>query len=441
MLTSKAWLRRFARKSSALGAMVVLTGSVLTVLGTAQAAHAAVDQTMTINFTCTGGAFAGTTNVQAKITTPDAVASATTSFPVKWDFVSLKPTKELAAQTKIEIEGDLTVTGGTPAALAIDQNMTLTTAASANANITVPQKSETVTPSGATVTVAPPAAGTLGVMLRTVAATGTAEEETTCNVTSATPTNLITTTSGGGGGGTGTDVIDYKCTGPTASDVQNVQIKVELTAPTDAKVGSQFTIKWKGTYTAGKELKGPATGTLGAKIFAYATLTGITGLTSATGDGTTGTVTANQPITLPAAGIDLKSTASAAGTATMKAGAVNFGANSTGGTEPKIQCEVQTANPKTWTFTVAAATGNNPTPTPTPTPTTPRPTTTKTVVVTETPKTPIGKVTKTPKAGAETGGGGEMGPDGRNFVMAGTAMILAAGVGGLMMRRRRSVRG
>ncbi|MEV1167040.1 hypothetical protein [Nonomuraea sp. NPDC049784] len=52
--------------------------------------------------------------------------------------------------------------------------------------------------------------------------------------------------------------------------------------------------------------------------------------------------------------------------------------------------------------------------------------------------TPSSKTSKskTPKAGADTGEGGEMGPDGRLFILTGTALIAAAAVGGLIMRRR-----
>ncbi|TMR23201.1 hypothetical protein ETD86_08835 [Nonomuraea turkmeniaca] len=48
---------------------------------------------------------------------------------------------------------------------------------------------------------------------------------------------------------------------------------------------------------------------------------------------------------------------------------------------------------------------------------------------------------KTPKAGADTGAGGEMGPDGRMFILTGTALVAAAAVGGLVMRRRNATRG
>ncbi|WP_405144494.1 hypothetical protein OG589_42105 [Sphaerisporangium sp. NBC_01403] len=97
------------------------------------------------------------------------------------------------------------------------------------------------------------------------------------------------------------------------------------------------------------------------------------------------------------------------------------------------------------TFTVApsaAATSPTPTPseTPTPTPTATTPKPTHTVYETVTNK-PSQQVTRKPGGGAATGGGGDVGPDGRMFVMAGTVLVLGAGVGGLMMRRRRPNRG
>ncbi|MFG1877852.1 hypothetical protein ACGFIV_23655 [Sphaerisporangium sp. NPDC049003] len=54
---------------------------------------------------------------------------------------------------------------------------------------------------------------------------------------------------------------------------------------------------------------------------------------------------------------------------------------------------------------------------------------------------PSQQVTKKPGGGAATGGGGDAGPDGRTFVLVGTVLVFGAGVGGLMMRRRRPNRG
>ncbi|GAA3846874.1 hypothetical protein GCM10022226_83140 [Sphaerisporangium flaviroseum] len=45
------------------------------------------------------------------------------------------------------------------------------------------------------------------------------------------------------------------------------------------------------------------------------------------------------------------------------------------------------------------------------------------------------KVTKTPLGAAETGGGGQAGPDGRVFVVTGFLLTLAAATG-LLLRRR-----
>ncbi|WP_433222525.1 hypothetical protein [Microtetraspora malaysiensis] len=47
------------------------------------------------------------------------------------------------------------------------------------------------------------------------------------------------------------------------------------------------------------------------------------------------------------------------------------------------------------------------------------------------------QVKKTPGGGAATGGGADAGPDGRMFVLTGTALVLAAAAGGLVLRARR----
>ncbi|GAA0947767.1 hypothetical protein [Nonomuraea longicatena] len=93
--------------------------------------------------------------------------------------------------------------------------------------------------------------------------------------------------------------------------------------------------------------------------------------------------------------------------------------------------------------TTPTPTATTPTPTPTTptaTPTTARPTKTTTVIVTETPAGG-GKVRKTPKDGADTGAGGDMGPDGRMFILSGALLIMAAGAGGLILRRRNISKG
>jgi hypothetical protein len=56
-------------------------------------------------------------------------------------------------------------------------------------------------------------------------------------------------------------------------------------------------------------------------------------------------------------------------------------------------------------------------------------------------KTPTQRSSRTPKAGADTGAGGEAGPDGRMFMVTGSLLIIAAGAGGLFLRRRSVTRG
>ncbi|MEU6730774.1 hypothetical protein ABZ917_44295 [Nonomuraea wenchangensis] len=107
---------------------------------------------------------------------------------------------------------------------------------------------------------------------------------------------------------------------------------------------------------------------------------------------------------------------------------------------PSAQFVVTTGG--TGTPTGTPTTTGTGTPTPTPTTSTPRPTKTTTEIVTVTPSSKQStRKSQTPKAGADTGLGGTMGPDGRTFILAGTALIGAAAVGGLLMRRRNATRG
>lgn len=452
MLTSKA-RRRLAHKTSAWGiasTLVFVAGSVLTSATPAQAAaKVAADQTIT--YDCAVGAFEASTTVTLKVTPPTSVEPSKTG-QVTWTLpTTLKAARELAIGTKVEIKNTLTVTGGgTPASLVGASSHTLTTAVAAGA---------VYTPSPATVTAtvtAPSTAGTMTLSPGTAQTTkslqlvvtppsGTATT-TDCTLKSASPATISIPVQTGGGTGTSTEV-EYTCVqGTDTSAAQDVSINVTLTMPTSAKTNEQFSIGWSGSYVSGEELKAPTTGTLSAKIFPYAVLTGISGLTSATGEGATGTITAGAIIPLPASSVAMKSTASTTGTVTVKPGDINFGANAASGTNPMIKCTVQNASElKSYTFSVASGNGSSSTPTPTPTPTptttTPRPTKTHTVIVTKTPVGGNGKVTKTPKAGADTGGGGDMGPDGRMFILTGSLLILAAGAGGLVMRRRTLNRG
>ncbi|MFI6320876.1 hypothetical protein ACIBG8_25285 [Nonomuraea sp. NPDC050556] len=428
MLTSKVWRQRLAKKSSALGiasTLVLFVGATLTT----SPAHAATKQ---FAYTCSGGPFTNT-SISVGITAPDTTPSTSGStFDATFNIptLTIAQTSIPTAATSVQVTGTLTVTGGTVSDTGVKTGAAVAAQATSAPAGDAKYKVAVTTGQTGKVTLKP---GELKLGLLS-----NPSLVTTCTTTS---TETVDVTIGTGGGTGTVTAVEYVCvTGSDTATQQYVTINTTLTMPTSAKVGEAFSIGWTGTYVAGEELKAPSTGTLAAKIFPYATLTGITGLTSATGEGATGTITAGQIIPLPTTSVSMKATASAAGTVTVKPGTINFGSTASTGTTPAIKCEVDNASElKTYTFTVSAA---NSTSTPTVTPTTPKPTTTRTVVVTKTPvqPKPSGKVTKTPKAGAETGGGGDMGPDGRTFILVGSLLIMAAGAGGLFLRRRTAQR-
>ncbi len=245
-----------------------------------------------------------------------------------------------------------------------------------------------------------------------------------------------------------TNIVQYKC--ESAEDVEYISVQVEMTMPTNAQTGAQMTIGWRGTYVDGSQLAAPAGGLNNAKLYAYASISGLTGLTSATGVGqlSSANIPAGQPVPLPTGTVELKTTANNAGTATVKPAAINFGPSPS---ERVIECEVQ--NPdglRTYTLTVGQGTGTTPSPSPTATNTTPGPTTTATatatVTTTATEPEPTtdddgkGGVVKTPAGSAATGGGGEAGPDARLITLTGLVLMLT-GVTGLIWRQRRVRRG
>lgn len=433
MLKSQAWRHR-ARKTSALGfasTLVVFAGAVLGLSSPAQAAAAA---SLKVTYDCTGGALADTVDVT--VTAPTSVEPSKPAT-IEWAFAPITVSEALPLGETVTVKGaDLTVQGATQTTIEGSGNGT-SPAVSVGQNYTPPKMTATVNVGstvGGNLVLTPVSMATSELLTFTVG-----DVKTTCTYESASPANISVPIQAGSGNGNLTDLVQYRCVGPETTNVQNVEIKVTLTMPTSAAVNQQMIIKWRGVYTQGKELKAPATGqTISPKIFAYASLTGITNLTSATGEGTTGTIVANQPIPLPTQDIELKTTSTTAGTATVKPAAVNFGANSaTGniGNTPSIQCAVQNASSlKTYTLTVGNST---PSPTPTATTTSPRPTLTTTATVTVTPSSATStRSSRTPKAGADTGAGGMAGPDGRTFILTGTALIAAAAVGGLVMRRR-----
>jgi hypothetical protein len=242
----------------------------------------------------------------------------------------------------------------------------------------------------------------------------------------------------------GTDVVEYQCTATGVAEKQDIKVKVELTMPADATTGTQMTIGWHGTYADGTGLRVPATGLAGGtKLYAYASISGLARLTSATGVSEPVTLSAGQIIPLPTAMVSMKTTSSNAGTATVKPAAINFG---TRPTEPSIRCKVQNAAAlTTYPLTVASADGRptdsvpvTPSPQPTgsvPVTSSPQPTHTVTATVTRASADGNGKTVKTPSGGAATGGGGESGPDGRVLILTGFLLTLAAATG-LLLRRR-----
>ncbi|MEV0227898.1 hypothetical protein [Nonomuraea sp. NPDC050786] len=406
-----------------MGTLVVFVGSIFLV-STPTAASAAV--TKQFSYTCQGTLLSATSQtISVGLSAPDTV-TAGASFDLTVNIPALTLAAAPTAATTLQVSATLTPSTGT-----VDTGQK--TGASVTTSTSVPAKEVTykvTVPTGTTsnVTVKP------GQLMLSLASS--VNTSATCTTTSTESLSVPIGT--GGGNGSGEEIVKYDC-GVDSFTGQDVEIKVELTMPTSAKVGEQFIIKWKGTYTQGKELKAPTTGqTISPKIFPYASLTGISGLTSATGEGSTGTITAGGIITLPTTQIDLKTTANTAGTATVKPGKINFGSNASTGNQPAIECTVENESAlKTYTLTVSSSTASpTPTPTPTPTTTSPKPTKTSTHTVTITPSSKKTTKSKTPKAGADTGGGGEMGPDGRLFILTGTALIAAAAVGGLIMRRR-----
>ncbi|MEQ4714904.1 hypothetical protein [Nonomuraea sp. B19D2] len=439
---SQAW-RRLAQKTSAVGLVSTLVLFVGSVLALSSPAQAAADKTMEVTYTCAaGGAFAAT-DVKVTITAPDTVAPSQTA-DIKWTLPPFSATSSLVANTQVAIQGDLTVGGGgTPTALQKVHTGTVAAAgqtytpspATMSATVTAPS-------TGGPITISPGTVSTTKGLKLTATPPGGQASVTECTYKSATPTSLSIAVQTGGGGGNGTDIVAYKCTlasnGGDADYPADVDIKVAMTTPTSASANADASITWTGTIQDTRDpLKAP-TGfpTNSPKIFVTikASGAGVPSSPSPTGEGTLNNVTIGQDITqLPSVTIKVKPTTT--GTVTLTPGDLAFGASST---SPFIKCAAPTSGLKTFTFQVGSST--SPSPSPTPTTTSPKPTKTSTHTVTVTPSSKKTTRSKTPKAGADTGGGGEIGPDGRLFILTGTALIGAAAVGGLIMRRR-SIRG
>ncbi|WP_436760260.1 hypothetical protein [Streptosporangium sp. V21-05] len=241
--------------------------------------------------------------------------------------------------------------------------------------------------------------------------------------------------SAGQGSAVAADVVEYECTTDGVAEKQTIEINVEMTVPATASTGQQFTIGWRGTYT-GTGLTAPAAGLPeGTNLYAYASISDLPGLTSATGVGTLEAVGAGQTIPLPAAQIALATTSNNPGTAAVKPAAINFG---TLPTNPLIECESLNKDAlTTYPLTVTAGGGQTTDPDPTDTATDPvsPPPADEDTEAADTPQDTDGEIDETPAGGADTGGGGESGPDGRALVLTGSLITLGA-VSGLLWRRR-----
>ncbi|MFG1700482.1 hypothetical protein [Nonomuraea sp. NPDC049309] len=231
--------------------------------------------------------------------------------------------------------------------------------------------------------------------------------------------------------------IQYSCT--VGGATQQVSIDVELTVPAQAEVNEELTIGWTGSYAGDSELVAPATGLEGdIKMYVSAGISGITGFTSATGVAEIGTVIPGEPIVLPSTRVELKTTPRNTGTGKVHAASINFGLTNT---DRLIKCTPSdTATRTEYPITVGTGQGS-PTTSSTPTAddtesTTPTPD--ETGETGDTGETEDAEETpaEVPSGGADTGGGGLAGPDGRALMGIGLVILLAA-LTGLRLRRPR----
>ncbi|MEU1725508.1 hypothetical protein [Nonomuraea sp. NPDC005692] len=222
-------------------------------------------------------------------------------------------------------------------------------------------------------------------------------------------------------------VAAYTCTTTGTNETQIVKMDITLTVPATASVDRQMTIGWRGSYVEGAELRAPATGLDGeVNLYAYAAVSGIDRLTSATGVGSPGLIVPGAVIPLPRDTVELRTTPRHPGTGTVRPASVNFGPTPQ---KRLIECELQDKDaPASYPLTVTA-TDTTPS-----TPDTSDTSDTSDAEATPPAETSEDTPTATPMGGANTGGGGEAGPDGRALVLAGS-LVLAAALTGLRLRR------
>ncbi|TDD17639.1 hypothetical protein [Nonomuraea diastatica] len=248
--------------------------------------------------------------------------------------------------------------------------------------------------------------------------------------------------------------VTYTC-GPSGAPNTSVPFQMELKTPAGTITpNATVTVTWdvKQPAATERQLRATATITPNSTVGAVGAVspsgsplpsTSITASGAITQQAQT-TVTPSATMPLPTMTMVVRPTAT--GTVALRGGAFNVQVNGT----TWYECRPPTSGGPSVNLVVGTATGtptNSPTTTPTksptPTPSSPRPTRTSTHTVTVTPSSESEPTRKsqTPKAGADTGAGGTMGPDGRLFILTGGALIVAAAGGGLLMRRRNAARG
>lgn len=230
------------------------------------------------------------------------------------------------------------------------------------------------------------------------------------------------------------DVVKYTCTTTGTSQPQSIEVTVELTVPPTAGPRENLTIGWKGSYAGGTQLLAPTTGLDdGLNLYAYAGISGIPGLTSATGVARLGTIAPGAPIPLPTTTVNLTTTTPQTEDAgTVHVASINFGPSPQ---EPLIECEIPEGEKAARTeYRLRVGAGDATTgPSPDATDTNDegedeeQDTTTTPEATTTTNRTPVG--------GADTGAGGEAGPDGRALLLVGSLLVLSSATG-LALRRR-----
>ncbi|MFC4057680.1 hypothetical protein ACFOWE_05210 [Planomonospora corallina] len=262
--------------------------------------------------------------------------------------------------------------------------------------------------------------------------------------------------------------VTYNCTGTgtgTAAAASPYKLQLELTGPVAPTPSSTVVATWKiNQPAAAPSLLAPsavaATERLvveGGALVTGSPLPTPSSTVYATASSTPGAIAANSP--LPGATVLITMVPTATGVIGVQPGGFFLAVGPTSGTGtatdlyecvPATPAEVTAAQLLITVKPSGAGTGTGTgTGTPSPTATTPKPTITvyETVTGSATPTTKTSRTTKTrqieetPEGPAATGGGGESGPDARMIMLSGALMVVAAGAGGLALRRRTVRRG